>query len=433
MAKSNFTVVRNEACPSSRVSAREGHNERKNKNPLNADIVPERAALNVHFHQNFTPDGTVETYQQTIDRLLDEKKIVKHNFKPKSAIIDELVFDVNTDYFEQNGGYEFAKKFYEEAYRLAVKEVGSEDYILSAVLHADERNKALSEHLGRDVYHYHLHVVYVPIVTKEIKWTKRAGMELAGKVKATIPQVNHTDKWPRIKVGRGYINEYSKLQDRYFGHMRAAGFDGFERGERGSTAEHLEVLEFKSQQEQKRAEALAVSAAEKEREFSSLSVEIEHRQEQAAALESKIEKKKTQAARLDKKLADDNFSVGKISEIDNIGKKNIVGQIVLTESELEYVKDFAKEGVKSRPKIAGLEQQLATVKKDRDGWKQKYERLWEQAKEFVVAFKRAPKRLYATIADIFKQPPEVTDMKIEAQERVIAQQQAKKKSYGLGR
>ena len=53
-----------------------------------------------------------------------------------------------------------------------MNEIGGEQYVLSAVMHADERNKALSEELGRDVYHYHLHVVYVPVVEKEIYYRK---------------------------------------------------------------------------------------------------------------------------------------------------------------------------------------------------------------------------------------------------------------------
>ena len=160
MAEKNYTVIRNDACPSSQVSIREGHNERRSKTPLNADIVPERTELNIKFHQNYKPDGTPESYHDTINRLLEERKIVKHNFKPKSAIVDEFILDVNSEYFEENGGYEFAKKFYEEAYRYAIKEAGSEDYIVSAILHADERHKELSERYGHDVYHYHLHVVY---------------------------------------------------------------------------------------------------------------------------------------------------------------------------------------------------------------------------------------------------------------------------------
>ena len=35
-------------------------------------------------------------------------------------------------------------------------------------MHADERNRGMSEAFGKDVYHYHLHVVYVPVVDKEM-------------------------------------------------------------------------------------------------------------------------------------------------------------------------------------------------------------------------------------------------------------------------
>jgi len=94
-----------------------------------------------------------------------------------------LVFDVNSNYFENHGGYEYAAKFFSEAYKLAVKEVGDEEYVLSAVLHADERNKALSSKYAKDVFHYHLHVVYIPVVDKEIYYKKNnPNPELAGKL-----------------------------------------------------------------------------------------------------------------------------------------------------------------------------------------------------------------------------------------------------------
>ena len=58
--------------------------------------------------------------------------------------------------------------------------VGGEQYLLSAVMHADERNRAMSEALGEDVYHYHLHVVYIPVVEKQIirRWSKRSGARM---------------------------------------------------------------------------------------------------------------------------------------------------------------------------------------------------------------------------------------------------------------
>ena len=372
IAKSHYTVVRNESCTTARVSVREHHNERMNENYFNADIVPERAAMNVHFHLNFHPDGTVESYQETIDRLLAEGKIVKHNFKPKSAIADEFVFDVNTDYFEQNGGYDYAVDFYRAAYELAVKEVGSEDYILSAVLHADERNKALSEKLGYDVFHYHLHVVYVPVVQKELKWTKRAGPELAGKVKVVIPQINHTEKWPRVKVGRGYINEYSKLQDRYHEHMRAAGFDGFERGERGSTAEHLEVLDYKIQQDKKRLGELDKQADQK-------AVEVE---------------RLTQATKVRANISATQSEIDAMAKPGKSGNNKIVAN-----ADWKRVSEMAKRCIILDAKIGDLQREIVSVKRDRDKWKTNYERLWAEVKPFIDAIRSAPQKLLAFIRE----------------------------------
>jgi hypothetical protein len=175
MPKTNFTVVRNEGFMRGSFETRYRHNERQNETYGNGDIDQSREHLNIHFRQNLKPDGAPETYGETFDRLLAEKKISEKWLKPDSKLVDELVFDVNTDYFENNGGYDYAVQFFTEAYRLAVQEVGSEDYILSAVLHADERNKALSEQLGYDVYHYHLHIVYVPVVEKREYFRKKKG------------------------------------------------------------------------------------------------------------------------------------------------------------------------------------------------------------------------------------------------------------------
>lgn len=62
-------------------------------------------------------------------------------------------------------------------------------------MHADEHNSAMSEALGQDVYHYHLHVVYIPVVEKQILWTKRSkDKSLIGTVKETITQVSSSKK-----------------------------------------------------------------------------------------------------------------------------------------------------------------------------------------------------------------------------------------------
>ena len=132
----------------------------KNEIYSNPDIVQERSHLNIRFK------GCDGTYTQAFDKLLEEGTISTRGLKPDADVFAEMVFDVNTLYFDEHGGYDYAKDFFVEAYRMAVKEAGGEQYILSAVMHADERNKSLSEELGRDVYHYHLHVVYIPVVGK---------------------------------------------------------------------------------------------------------------------------------------------------------------------------------------------------------------------------------------------------------------------------
>ena len=54
------------------------------------------------------------------------------------------------------------------------------------------------------------------------------------------------------------------MQDDFFHFMRAAGYTDVERGERGSTEEHLTVTQFKAQAEQQRLEAMTGQVAQAE-------------------------------------------------------------------------------------------------------------------------------------------------------------------------
>ena len=244
------TVARNrDLKKSAAIDGAQAHNERKKEIYSNPDIVPERTIYNVHFKE---PNAS---YEEMFSELEKEKVISTWGLKPDSTRFCELVFDVNSAYFYNHGGYDFAKKFYADAYEAAVKIVGGKQYILSAVMHADERNRAMSEALGQDVYHYHLHVVYVPVVEKKILWTKRCkDPALVGTVKETIMQVSRSKKWEskpaidengqpkRTASGKKLLEKsYSVLQDDFFNHMVSAGYTDLQRGERGSTEEHLTV------------------------------------------------------------------------------------------------------------------------------------------------------------------------------------------------
>jgi len=126
-------------------------------------------------------------------------------------------------------------------------------------------------------------------VDKEVKWSKRCkDPSLVGTTKEVIKQVSHSKKWPRIKTENGWINSYSLLQDRYYEHMKTAGFDGFERGQRGSTTEHLSVLGYQIQQDTNRAAALNEMIAGKQKAAAILDKKLVKGQERLTNLSEKI-------------------------------------------------------------------------------------------------------------------------------------------------
>ena len=230
---------------------------------------------------------------------LEQQKVISTwGQKPDSTKFCELIFDVNSAYFYNNGGYEFAKQFYADAYEAAVKIVGGEQFILSAVMHADERNRAMSEALGEDIYHYHLHVVYVPVVEKQILWSKRCkDPALIGTVKETVMQVSRSKKWDSKQMlddhgepmltasGKKMLKKsYSVLQDDFYNHMVEAGYTDLQRGERGSTEEHLTVTQFKVKQEKQRLADISAAKVEALDDLEKLAEEEKQKQDSIAQL-----------------------------------------------------------------------------------------------------------------------------------------------------
>lgn len=386
MPKTDRCIVRNEAYRKSSVSIRERHNERRNQEYSNPDIVKDCSYFNIHFK-------TCEaSYAEIFDRMVADGTISTRGLQPNAKVIDEMIFDVNTAYFDRNGGYEYAKGFFAEAYRQAVKEAGGEQYVLSAVMHADERNRALSEQLGRDVFHYHMHVVYIPVVDKEIKWSKRCkDPALVGTTKEIIKQVSHSKKWPKLKrldedgkpvLSRNgksvLVNSYSLLQDRFFEHMREAGYTDFERGERGSTAEHLDVLDYKIQQEEARVDALNQT----------------------------VEKKQEQLSGLQKKVAVTKQAAATFAELDGMAKPKAFGKMEVAAQDWKTVSGLAKKGVTADSEIADLKKELADARRDAQIYKSRWERLMEETKLFRDAVKHAPRLVKDFLASVFRRPPE---------------------------
>ena len=307
--KINRTFVRNRSLKNKDITNTQKHNERENEIYQNPDIVKEHSKYNINFK---SPNGS---YQQVFEEMEQSGAISTRGLKSDAVHFGELIFNVNSAYFHNNGGYEFAKQFYQDAYKAATKIIGGEEYIISAVMHADERNRAISEALGQNVFHYHLHVVYIPIVEKEILWSKRCkDKSLIGTVKETVMQVSHSKKWTPKEVldeegkpvlsatgKKTFRKSYSVLQDDFYNFMKKAGYDDIERGERGSTEEHLTVTQFKVKQEQERLSSLKEETEKKYLESENLNKQIKKIQNQKINV-NKIEEIKTMPVPLSSKV-----------------------------------------------------------------------------------------------------------------------------------
>ena len=397
------TFARNQDLPTlDDVAKVQEHNEREKDSYSNQDIDTTQTYRNIHFK------APTDSYAAMFDQLIADGIISTRGLKADAVKYGELIFDVNSAYFHNHGGYEYAKQFYTDAYKAAVEIVGGEQYILSAVMHADERNRAMSEALGQDVYHYHLHVVYIPVVEKQILWSKRCKDEsLRGTVKETITQVSRSKKWDSKPVldedGNPMLNakgkkilksSYSVLQDDFFNFMRNVGYTDVERGERGSTEEHLTVTQFKVQAEQQRLEAVTGQVAQAEQSLENAKAATEKQKRKLEALQKETKTAKTLALT--------------VQDIEAMGKKATFGNnITLTPDECRTLKDYAVSSFAEKAEKIKYKQKFEQAEKSAKTWKQRYDALHEQYQElkkkaqpFLDALEIASEKVRAFINSI---------------------------------
>lgn len=223
--------------------------------------------------------------------------------------------------------------------------------------------------------------MYVPVVDKEIRWSKRCKDEqLRGTVKEVIHQVSRSKKWayPEVigKNGKSCrIPSYSLLQDRFHDHMKNAGFEGFERGQRGSTFEHLSALEFKVQSDMKRL------------------AEIE---ESVAAQQAELEK-------TEKDLWYVKEASRTYTELENMGKKTLFGKVELSKDDYHTLVNLAKEGVSSRSLVERMKLELDDLRASYEGLKEQWDELYQEAREFLVAVTLAPQKVKAFVNHVIIQ------------------------------
>ena len=371
MAKPDMSCARVQQYQSSDIGSAERHNERKNECYENINVEISRIPYNVHFKDT---DGL--SYMDALRKLEADGKVSLRGLRQDATLFDEIIIDVNTMYFERNGGYEFAKRFYEEAFCFIEEKFGSE-YVISAVMHADELNRAASDDLDKPVYHYHLHAMVLPVVEKEILWSKRCkDTGLRGTVKEVVHQISHSKKWASdvpMKNDNGepiirkngkpkFKASYSILQDELFEYLQEHGFDNVQRGMERSPSEHLTSLQYQMKKDKERL----------------------------AEIQKSIEEEK-----LKYEPAHDVYLNAK--EVEEIGQKTLTGKISMSKDDFTKISALAKEGITSRGEVKRLHESVEYFRdryyrsaSDLDRVKNLYDSLKEKCKPFLQAMEHFP-------------------------------------------
>ena len=401
MDKTNYSVARVQTYTRASIQKAERHNERKNKSYSNMNVDLTQTSNNVYYKR------CKKTYNQRLKEMIENGYLSLRGLKDNAKVFDEIIFDINSDYFEQNGGYEFAKEFYEKAFNFAEKEMGAEN-ILSAVMHADELNTALTEEYKKPIYHYHLHVIAIPVVEKEIKWTKRCkDKALIGTTKEIINQVSHSKKWKSEHAtdlqGNPLYNEkgkailiksYSLLQDRFFEYMSDSGYKGFIRGIKGSTTKHLTDLEFKIKKEKENLDKITNKVNEKQNNLENI-------------------------MQYDKKLED----------VSSLGKqKKFSKKVELEQKDYENLVNYAKKGIVADKEIYERDVRISNLKSTINKLQEKYDDIVKKTKDFFHAIKLAPQKvtdLFKSLFDKEKQE-ELERQKLEQEEKEKARLERQK-------
>ena len=206
-------------------------------------------------------------------------------------------------------------------------------------------------------------------------------------------------------------SSYSVLQDDFFHFMRVAGYTDLERGERGSTEEHLTVTQFKVQAEQQRLETVAGQVAQAEQSL-----------EDAKAATAK-QKKKLESLQKETKAA--KTIALTVQDIEAMGKKATFGNnITLTPDECDTLKRYATNGILFHAENERLKGKLESAQKSASIWKQrceeankKYQELKQKAQPFLDALEIASEKVRAFINSILARGKETQEHKAPARKR----------------
>ena len=212
---------------------------------------------------------------------------------------------------------------------------------------------------------------------------------------ASKPLLDDDGKPVLQKNGKPVLKKsYSALQDDFFNYMRNAGYTDVERGERGSTEEHLTVTQFKVQREQERLDSLTSQIGQKEQSL--------------AQTNAVLSKKERELAAVQKKSALTKNALIHAQDVANLGKKTLLGNYSLTEEEFSQLKSQAAHGFMVDVENRQLKQQLSAAQQDSIKWQTRYRDLRNEVQPYLDAMRHAPERVRNFFENLLARKPEQT-------------------------
>lgn len=267
----SYGIVRIQKMTAGSVKGIEIHDRREKDgiSHTNKDIDWERTEQNYDLHE-CENHSFLRAVKERIAEL-DLPRAVR-----KDAIVMAQGLVTSDQNFFENKSQEETKQFFKDGYDFFCDRYGKEN-IISATVHLDEKTP-------------HMHINFVPVTADG----RLSAKELFNR------------------------NSLRELQDSF--HERVSSCYGLERGERGSKAKHLDVIEFKTATK-------AQELAETKAKIQALEYEIEGLQAKSRGLETGLEQKLTYLEN---------------AQALPQGKKTLLGKIELTQAEHKALLDTAK-------------------------------------------------------------------------------------------
>lgn len=210
---------------------------------------------------------------------------------------------------------------------------------------------------------------------------------------------------------------YSVLQDDFYEHMIGAGYTDLQRGERGSTEEHLTVTQFKVEQEKKRLEAYTETKLETLAAIDQLGTEELQKKEELAKIERQTEKAQDKLNAVVPvvqdavKFARENISyfedlipeAGPLESAKSYREKKIMP---LVHKLMDKFLGLYRKIIDLKEQMEKLQKRLSRAERDRDHFKDQLEKEKEKSADLLenardlMRVKRAlgPEKVDAVIA-----------------------------------